>query len=202
MSEVQIPAALVKELRESTGAGMMDCKRALKETDGDLEKATEYLRKQGIDKAVKKSERTANEGVIHAYIHQGEKIGVLVEVNCETDFVARTDDFQNLCQEIALQIAALAPLHVSRDQVSDEFLKKEQEIYRETAINEGKPEHILDRIVEGKVEKYYEQVCLLEQPYIRDKDKTIGDLLKEKIATMGENMQIARFVRYALGEGS
>lgn len=202
MSEVQIPAALVKELRESTGAGMMDCKRALKETDGDLEKATEYLRKQGIDKAVKKSERAANEGVIHAYIHQGEKIGVLVEVNCETDFVARTDDFQNLCQEIALQIAALAPLHVSRDQVSDEFLKKEQEIYRETAINEGKPEHILDRIVEGKVEKYYEQVCLLEQPYIRDKDKTIGDLLKEKIATMGENMQIARFVRYALGEGS
>lgn len=202
MSEVQIPAALVKELRESTGAGMMDCKRALKETDGDLEKATEYLRKQGIDKAVKKSERAANEGVIHAYIHQGEKMGVLVEVNCETDFVARTDDFQNLCQEIAMQIAALAPLHVSRDQVSDELLKKEREIYRETAINEGKPEHILDRIVEGKVEKYYEQVCLLEQPYIRDKDKTIGDLLKEKIATMGENMQIARFVRYALGEGS
>ena len=202
MSEVQIPAALVKELRESTGAGMMDCKRALKETDGDMEKAAEYLRKQGIDKAVKKSERAANEGVIHAYIHQGEKIGVLVEVNCETDFVARTDDFQDLCQEIALQIAALAPLHVSRDQVSDELLKKEQEIYRETAINEGKPEHILDRIVEGKVEKYYEQVCLLEQPYIRDKDKTIGDLLKEKIATMGENMQVARFVRYTLGEGS
>ena len=202
MSEVQIPAALVKELRESTGAGMMDCKRALKETDGDLEKAAEYLRKQGIDKAVKKSERAANEGVIHAYIHQGAKIGVLLEVNCETDFVARTDDFQNFCQEIAMQIAALAPLHVSRDQVSDELLKKEREIYRETAINEGKPEHILDKIVEGKVEKYFEQVCLLEQPYIRDKDRTIGDLLKDKIATMGENMQIARFMRYTLGEGS
>ena len=202
MSEIQIPAVLVKELRESTGAGMMDCKRALKETDSDLGKAAEYLRKQGIDKAAKKSERSANEGVIHAYIHQGAKLGVLVEINCETDFVARTDDYQDFCQEVAMQIVALGPLHVSRDQVSTELLDKEREIYRETAINEGKPEHILDRIVEGKIEKYYEQVCLLEQPYIRDNDKTIGDLLKETIARLGENIQIARFVRYSLGEGS
>lgn len=201
MSEAQISAVLVKELRDSTGAGMMDCKRALQETGGDLQAAGEYLRKQGIAKAAKKASRVANEGLIHAYVHQGSKIGVLVEINCETDFVARTDDFKALCQEVAMQIAATAPMYITRDEVSPDLLEKERDIYREAAINEGKPEKVIDQIVEGKIEKYYEQVCLLEQPYIRDLDKTVEDLLKETIANLGENVRVARFVRFALGEG-
>jgi elongation factor Ts len=202
MSDVQISASLVKELRERTGAGMMDCKRALQETGGELETAAEYLRKQGILKADKKAGRAANEGLVHSYIHQGGRIGVLVEVNCETDFVARTDQFRGFCQEIAMQIAASAPTVVSREQVAQELLAREREIYREVARNEGKPEKILDRIVEGKIEKYFAQVCLLEQPYIRDQDKKVEELLKETIASLGENIQIARFSRYALGEGA
>jgi len=202
MSEVQIPAALVKELREQTGAGMMDCKGALQENDGDLEKAAEYLRKQGIAKADKKAGRAANEGLVHAYIHQGGKIGVLLEVNCETDFVANTDDFKSFCHEVAMQIAATSPQYLNRDDVDPGLLAKEKEIYREAALNEGKPENVIDRIVEGKVEKYYEQVCLLEQPWIRDGDKTIEELMKETIAKLGENLGIARFTRFALGEGS
>ena len=201
MSEGQIPAVLVKELRDRTGAGMMDCKRALQETAGDPEEAAQYLRKQGIAKAAKKAGRAADEGLIHAYIHQGARVGVLVEVNCETDFVARTDDFKTFCQEVAMQIVASAPLCVSREQVEPELLEKEREIYREMAANEGKPDHIIDRIVEGKIEKYYEQVCLLDQPYIRDTDRTVEDLVKETVALLGENVQIARFVRFALGEG-
>ncbi|MFC1543889.1 translation elongation factor Ts [Gemmatimonadota bacterium] len=202
MSDVQISAALVKDLRERTGAGMMDCKRALQETGGDLETASDYLRKQGIASAGKKAGRAANEGLVHAYIHQGGKIGVLVEINCETDFVARTDDFQVFCQEVAMQVAAASPLYVTRDEVPEEVVAKEREIYREAALNEGKPENVADRIVEGKVQKYFEQVCLLEQPYIRDSDKTVEELLKETIASLGENIQIARFTRYVLGEGA
>lgn len=202
MSDVQISAALVKDLRERTGAGMMDCKRALQETGGDLDAASEYLRKQGIASAGKKASRAANEGLVHAYIHQGGKIGVLVEINCETDFVARTDDFQVFCQEVAMQVAAASPLYVTRDEVPEEVVAKEREIYREAALNEGKPENVADRIVEGKVQKYFEQVCLLEQPYIRDSDKTVEELLKETIASLGENIQIARFTRYVLGEGA
>jgi len=202
MSEAQISASQVKELREKTGAGMMDCKKALQECAGDLEKAGEYLRKQGILKAAKKAERAANEGIISSYVHQGDKLAVLVEVNCETDFVARTDDFKAFCTEIAMHVAASAPLFISREEVDTTLLDKEKEIYREAALNEGKPENIVERIVEGKIEKYYEQVCLLEQPWIRDGDKTIEDLLKETIASLGENIQIARFARLALGESN
>jgi len=202
MSEVQISASLVKELRERTGAGMMDCKRALQETHGDLEAAAEYLRKQGILKAERKAGRTANEGLVHSYIHPGGRIGVLVEVNCETDFVARTDEFRQFCHEVAMQIAAAAPSVVSRDQVPAQVLAKEREINLEAARHEGKPEKVLDRIVEGKIEKYFSQVCLLEQAYIRDPDKKIEELLKETIASLGENIQIARFSRYTLGESA
>jgi len=202
MSEAQISASLVKELRDKTGAGMMDCKKALQESGGDLDKAGEYLRKQGILKAAKKAERTANEGIVTSYVHQGDKLAVLVEINCETDFVARTEDFQGFCTEVAMHVAATAPRFISREEVDSDLLDKEKEIYRDAAINEGKPENIVDRIVEGKVEKYYEQVCLLEQPWVRDGDKTIEDLLNETIASLGENIQIARFVRFALGESN
>ncbi len=202
MSEAQISAPLVKELRDKTGAGMMDCKKALQECDGDLVKAGEYLRKQGVLKADKKASRAANEGVVISYIHQGDKLGVLTEINCETDFVARTDDFKSFCTEVAMHIAATTPMFISREEVDTALLDKEKEIYREAAINAGKPEKIVDRIVEGKVEKYFEQVCLLEQPWIRDGDKTIEDLLKETIASLGENIQIARFARFALGESN
>ncbi len=202
MSEAQISASLGKELRDKTGAGMMDCKKALQESGGDLDKAGDYLRKQGILKAAKKAERTANEGIVTSYVHQGDKLAVLVEINCETDFVARTEDFQGFCTEVAMHVAATAPRFISREEVDSGLLDKEKEIYRDAAINEGKPENIVDRIVEGKVEKYYEQVCLLEQPWIRDGDKTIEDLLNETIANLGENIQIARFVRFALGESN
>ena len=200
MAEVQINAGLVKELRERTSAGLMDCKRALLETSGDLEAAADFLRKQGIAKADKKVGRTVNEGIVHAYIHGGGRIGVLIEVNCETDFVARTKQFQGLCHELAMQVAAAAPLCVNREQVDPARMEKEREIFLEAARNEGKPENVLDRIVGGKIEKYYEQVCLLEQPYIRDPDRKVEDLLKETIAALGENIQVARFARFELGE--
>ncbi len=200
MADAQISASLVKELRDKTGAGMMDCKKALQETDGDLKAAEEFLRKQGIAKAAKKAGRSANEGLVHSYIHGGGRIGVLVEVNCETDFVARTDDFQDFCNEIAMQVAAANPLFASREDVDPDLVEKEREIFAEAAKNEGKPDNVIERIVEGKIDKYYEQVCLLEQPYIRETDKTVEDLLKETIANLGENIQIARFTRYELGE--
>ncbi len=202
MSEAQIPAKLVMELRAKTGAGMMDCKKALQETGSDLEKAAEYLRKQGIDQADKKAGREANEGLVHAYIHQGGKIGVLVEVNCETDFVAKTDEFRDFCHEIAMQIAATSPQYLIRDEVGGDIIATEKEIYRAAAINEGKPEKVIDRIVEGKLEKYYEQVCLLEQAWIREGDTSIEELMKQTIAKLGENISIARFTRFALGEGA
>lgn len=195
-----ISAKTVKELRDKTNAGMMDCKKALEEASGDLEKAVEILREKGIAKAAKKSGRTTNEGLVASYIHPGDKLGVLVEINCETDFVAKTDDFKGLVHDIAMQIAAANPLVVQREDIEEEIIEKEKEIYRNQAINEGKPEKILDKIVDGKLEKYYKEVCLLEQPFIRDQDKTITDLLHEAISTLGENITVKRFARYRLGE--
>ena len=195
-----ISAAMVKELREKTGAGMMDCKHALQETNGDLEKAVEYLREKGLAEASKRAGRTAAEGVVESYIHMGSKLGVLVEVNCETDFVARTDDFRAFAKDIAMQVAASNPLYLSPEYVPEEILLREKEILRAQAINEGKPEKIADRIVEGRIAKYFSENCLLEQAFIRDPDKKIRDLLSEQIARIGENIVIRRFVRFGLGE--
>ncbi len=195
-----VDANLVMELRKKTGAGIMDCKKALMESDGDMEKAIEYLRKKGVASAQKRSGREAKEGVVDAYIHPGNRIGVLVEVNCETDFVANTDDFRQFVKNVAMQIAAASPLVVSREELPTETIEKEREIYRQQMKESGKPDHIIDKIVEGKLEKYFQEVCLLEQSYIRDPEKTIRDLLTEVIAKIGENIVIRRFVRYQLGE--
>ncbi|MBU1319732.1 MAG: translation elongation factor Ts [candidate division Zixibacteria bacterium] len=197
---MQITASLVKELREKTGAGMMDCKKALAETDGDLQKATSLLREKGIAKAASKSSRQAKEGAIISYIHPGDKLGVLLELNCETDFVARTDDFKELSKNIAMQIAASSPLVIAREELDEETLEEERKIYRTQALNEGKPEQIVDKIVTGRLEKYYQEVCLLDQPYIRDQDKSVSDLLTEAVGKLGENLVIRRFKRFALGE--
>ncbi|MBO8167764.1 MAG: translation elongation factor Ts [Thermoanaerobacteraceae bacterium] len=196
-----ISAKLVKELRERTGAGMMDCKKALQETDGDIEKAAEYLREKGIAKAEKKAGRIASEGVVESYIHGNGKIGVLVEVNCETDFVAKNEEFKKLARDIAMQIAAAKPEYVKREDVPEEKIEKERQILRAQALNEGKPEHIVEKMVEGRLEKYFKEICLLEQPYIRDPDKTVQELVKEKIAQIGENINVRRFVRFEMGEG-
>jgi elongation factor Ts len=196
-----ISASLVKELRERTGAGMMDCKKALTETGGDIEKAVIYLREKGLAAAAKKAGRIAAEGLIESYIHGVGKLGVLVEVNCETDFVAMTDEFKGLARDIAMQIAASKPEYVSREEVPAEMVEKEKEILRAQAINEGKPENIAGKMVEGRIEKYYKDVCLLEQPFVKDTNLTIQQLLTEKIAKIGENISIRRFVRYELGEG-
>jgi len=197
---MQITASLVKELREKTGAGMMDCKKALAETDGDLQKATNLLREKGIAKAASKSSRAAKEGAIISYIHPGDKLGVLLELNCETDFVARTDDFKELTKNIAMQIAASSPLVITREELDESTLEEERKIYRTQALNEGKPEQIVDKIVTGRLEKYYQEVCLLDQPYIRDQDKSVSDLLTEAVGKLGENLVIRRFTRFALGE--
>ncbi|PJA28274.1 MAG: elongation factor Ts [candidate division Zixibacteria bacterium CG_4_9_14_3_um_filter_46_8] len=197
---MEITAALVKELREKTGAGMMDCKKALTEAGGDLEKATNYLREQGILKAAKKADRAVNEGIVFSYIHPGDKLGVLVEVNCETDFVARNTDFRDLVKNIAMQVAAANPRVIIRDELPSDLIEQEKKIYRTQAINEGRPEKIIDKIVEGKLEKYFQEACLLEQPFIKDPNRTIKDLLTEKIAVIGENISVRRFVRYRLGE--
>ena len=194
-----ITASMVKELRIRTGAGMMDCKKALVECDGDVEKAIEDLRKKGASSVAKRAGRTAKEGVIASYIHPGDKLGVLVEINCETDFVARTEAFRGFARNIAMQVAAADPL-VVRDEISEEMLEKEKDIYRENAQNEGKPEHILDRIVEGRLQKYYQEVCLLEQTFVKDADKTIQEVLTEIGASLGENIGIKRFARFRLGE--
>ncbi len=191
---------LIKELREKTGAGVMDCKKALISANGDLDKAIEILRKEGIAVAEKKGARIAKEGRIESYIHPGSKIGVLVEINCETDFVARTDEFKNLAKEIAMQIAASSPRYISPSDVPQDVLDKEKEIYATQARNEGKPERVIDRIVEGRIEKFYQEVCLLEQPWIRDPEKRIKDLINETIARLGENIVIRRFVRFELGK--
>ncbi|SHE93618.1 translation elongation factor Ts (EF-Ts) [Caldanaerobius fijiensis DSM 17918] len=198
---MEITASMVKELRERTGAGMMDCKKALTEANGDMDKAIEILREKGLAAAAKKAGRIAAEGIIDSYIHGGGRIGVLVEVNCETDFVARTDDFKNFVHDIAMQIAAANPQYVSKEDVPVEVVEKEKEIYRAQAKNEGKPDKVIEKMVEGRLEKYYKEVCLLEQPFIRDDSKTIKQLLNELIAKIGENIVIRRFVRFELGEG-
>jgi elongation factor Ts len=178
----------------------MDCREALEKTEGDIAKAADFLRQKGIASADKKKDRIASEGRIEAYIHTGSKIGVLIEVNCETDFVARTEDFQNLCRELAMQVAALAPRFVSRENIPPEVIEQEREGYRKVAREEGKPEKILEKVVEGKVEKYFEGICLLEQAYIRDQSKKVRDLVKETIGRLGENIVVKRFTRYVLGE--
>ena len=196
-----ITAEMVKQLRESTGAGMMDCKKALTDANGDMNKAVELLRERGIAKAVKKSGRVAAEGIVDAYIHGDGRIGVLVEVNTETDFAAKNEDFKAFVKDIAMQIAAARPEYVRREEVPAEVIEKEKEILRAQALNEGKPEKIVDKMVEGRLEKFYKEICLLEQPFIKDPDKTIQDILTEKIATIGENITIRRFVRFEKGEG-
>ena len=198
---MDIPATRVKELREKTGAGMMDCKAALVETGGDLEKAVDFLRQKGLADAGKKSGRSATEGLVHSYIHAGGKIGVLIEVNCETDFVARTDQFQEFVKELAMQVAAANPLCVNREDLPAEVLEREREVYRAQALETGKPENVLDKIVEGKIGKYYRDVVLMEQAFIKDPDKDVQTLVKEKIAELGENVSIRRFTRYQVGEG-
>ena len=197
----EITAALVKELRERTGAGMMDCKKALSATDGDLEKAIDFLREKGLAAAAKKAGHVAAEGLVEAYIHGGGRIGVLVEVNCETDFVAKTDAFKELVKDIAMHIAATNPSYLKREEVPTAELEHEQAVLAEQARNEGKPEKIIEKMVAGRIEKYYKEVCLMEQPFVKDPDKTISDLITESIAKIGENISIRRFTRYQLGEG-
>ena len=196
-----ITADMVKELRERTGAGMMDCKKALTETSGDMEKAIEFLREKGLAAAAKKAGRIAAEGLVESYIHGGGRIGVLVEINCETDFVAKNEDYKQLCKDVAMQIAAANPQFVSREEISQELIDKEKEIIRAQAINEGKNEKFVDKIVEGRIEKYYKDVCLLEQPFIKDPDQTVQELVNAKIAKIGENISIRRFARFQVGEG-
>jgi elongation factor Ts len=198
---MKITAQMVKELRERTGAGMLDCKNALTDNGGDIEKAVDALRKKGLAKAAKKAGRITAEGAVGSYIHAGGKIGVLVEVNCETDFVARTDDFLDLVREIGMHIAAAEPRFVRREEVTTDHLDREREIYRDQALAEGKPEKIVDRIVEGKIEKFYSECVLLEQPFVKNPDQTIGEYLAEKVAKIGENIQVRRFSRFLLGEG-
>ena len=196
----EITAKMVKDLRDKTGAGMMDCKKALGETNGDMEKAVKFLREQGIASAAKKAGRSTSEGLIYSYIHPGDKLGVLVEINCETDFVARTDDFKAFAKDIAMQIAAADPRVVDREQMTSELIDAEKEVYRNLALKEGKPEKIVDKIVDGKIEKFYSEACLMEQPFVKDNDKTIATVVKDTIAKLGENIQIRRFVRFRLGE--
>jgi elongation factor Ts len=195
-----ITTEMVKSLREKTGAGVMECKAALEEAKGDLEKAVEILRKKGIATAEKKSTRTTSCGLISSYIHSDGRIGVLLEVNCETDFVARTEEFKNLVKELAMQIAAASPSYISREDVPEEVIEKEKEIYREIARSEGKKEEIIEKIVTGKLEKFYQNVCLLDQPYIRDDKKKVSEIIKETIGKLKENIVVKRFVRYRLGE--
>ncbi len=196
-----VTAAQVKELREKTGAGMLDCKKALEEANGDIQKASEVLREKGLSAAAKKADRAATEGTVESYIHAGGRIGVLVEINCETDFVGKTDQFKEFARDIAMQIAAANPLYVRKEEVPQDVLDKEREILKAQAINEGKPENIAEKMVEGRIKKYYEENCLLEQSFIKDPDKTISQLLNEKVATIGENISIRRFARFELGEG-
>ena len=197
---MSINAQVVKELREKTGAGMMDCKKALVDSKGDMDKAVDFLRKAGITKAENKEKREAKEGIVYSYIHHGGRLGVLVEVNCETDFVAKTDDFQDLAHNVAMQIAATNPVAVSPADVPSELIEKEKEIFIAQAKESGKPDNIIDKIVAGRVQKFYQEVCLVEQPYIKDPEKHVGDLITEAVNTLGENITIGRYIRYAIGE--
>lgn len=197
---MEVPASLVKELREKTGLGLMDCKKALVETDGDIEKAIEYLRKKGALKAAKREGRATSEGRIGSYIHMNGKIGVLLELNCESDFVAKTDQFAELVHDICMHIAASSPRYIASENVPEDILAKEKDIYMSQAKEAGKPDKMLEKIAEGKLKKFFSEVCLLEQPFVKDPDRTVGDLIKDKIAQLGENMTVGRFVRYQLGQ--
>jgi elongation factor Ts len=197
---LEITAALVKELREQSGAGVLDCRKALEECDGDLEAAVTFLREKGLAEVAKRSEREALEGVVHAYEHPGSPVVVILELNCETDFVARTDDFKNLAHDLALHITFASPRYLEREDVPAEVIEGEREVYRAQALEEGKPDNILDRIVDGKLEKYYADNCIMEQPFVKDEDKPIRDLLNDAIAKLGENIILRRFARYELGE--
>jgi elongation factor Ts len=196
-----VDAKLVKELRAKSGAGMMDCKKALVEADGNIEEAMVLLREKGLAATNKKSGRIAAEGIVESYIHMGGKIGVLVEVNCETDFVAKNEGFKNFVKDVAMHIAASNPLYVTKEEVPTEELEKEKEILRAQALNEGKPEKIIEKMVEGRISKFYKEICLLEQPFVKNPDMTIEDLVKEQIMTIGENVKIRRFARFQMGEG-
>jgi len=199
---MEISAKLVKELRDRTGAGMMECKKALVEANGNLAEAEIILRKHGIARASNKTARTTRQGVIGSYIHPGSQLGVLVEVNCESDFVARTDDFQNLVKDLAMQIAAADPQFIRREDVTEEAMAKERDIQRGRALQEGKPEKMVDKIVDGRMNKFYEEVCLYDQPFIRENSTTIGDIIKAAIAKLGENISVSRFVRFKVGEAA
>ena len=196
----EIKATMVKELREKTGAPFLDCKNALTETDGDFEKASEVLRIKGVAKASKKTTRKTDQGIISSYVHAGGKIGVMLEVNCETDFVARNEEFQNLCREVAMQIAANNPTYVKKEEVSEEEIENERRILKAEAMESGKPENIAEKMVAGRINKFFEEICLLEQPYIRDPKMKVIDLVNNLIAKIGENIVVKRFVRYQLGE--
>ncbi|NMB16195.1 MAG: translation elongation factor Ts [Firmicutes bacterium] len=198
---MEITASMVKELRERTGSGMMDCKRALIETEGNIEAAIDYLREQGLSAAAKKAGRIAAEGIVDSYIHMGGRIGVLIEVNCETDFVAKTEQFRSFVRDMAMQVAASRPEYVMRDEVPADIISREREVYRAAALHEGKPERIVDKIVDGRLEKFFKDICLLEQPFIKDPDRSVEQVLKETIAQLGENISIRRFTRYEMGEG-
>jgi elongation factor Ts len=198
---MEISMELVKDLRQRTGAGVMDCRTALQEAKGNIEGAIDYLRKKGLATAAKKAGRIATDGLVSSYIHAGGKIGVLVEINCETDFVARTDDFQTFVKNIAMQIAAANPQYIRREEVPPDVLEKERQIYRTQALDSGKPEKVIDKIVDGKLERFYSEVCLLEQTYIKDSDQAVREVLEAMIAKIGENISIRRFARFQLGEG-
>ena len=198
---MEISMERIKDLRQRTGAGVIDCKTALNETQGDVDKAIEYLRRKGLATAAKKAGRIASDGLVSSYIHAGGKIGVLVEINCETDFVAKTEDFQAFVKNIAMQIAAANPQYVRREEISNEVLEKEREIYRAQALESKKPEKVIDKIVEGKLERFYSEVCLLEQTYIKDGDLTVKEVLDALVGKIGENIQVRRFARFQLGEG-
>lgn len=199
---MQITSGMVKELRDKTGAGIMDCKEALTASEGSIDDAVDFLRKKGLQSAAKRSARTTREGIIESYIHPGNRLGVLLEVNCETDFVARTDDFQTFVRDLAMHIAASSPLYISKDDVPAEALEKERAILEEQAKQAGRPEQVIPKIVEGRLQKYYEEHCLLEQPFVKNPDITVDELLKEQIAKMGENITVGRFTRFLLGESS
>jgi elongation factor Ts len=197
---MNITAAMVKDLRQKTGAGVMACKEALTATEGDMEKAIQHLREKGTAVAAKRLGREVPEGLVTSYIHTGSRLGVLLELNCETDFVARTEEFQQLAKDIAMQIAAKRPLYIRKEDVPESEIEKEKAILRTQALNEGKPERVVDKIVEGRLQKFFSNVCLMEQEFIRDSDKTVADLILEKISTIGENIVLRRFMRYELGE--
>ncbi len=197
---MQISADMVRELRDRTGAGMMDCKKALVESSGDVEKAIEFLRIRGLSKAARAAGRETSEGLVVSYIHPGNRIGVLIEVNCETDFVARTDEFQGLVHNLAMHIAAASPLGVSRDDIPASLLDKEKEVFRAQAVEEGKPAAVVDKIVQGRVEKFFAEAALMDQVYVRDPDKKVRDVVNEAIAKLGENIKVARFARFQLGQ--